>query len=248
MFFKGWREPMALTNGWFVKYGIFPLTLLLVCLVPMVGSGATQQSSYVILIDPAHGGEDQGVLSDKLREKDLTLNMALLVRQEAQKIPGLQVQLTRSVDRAMTIAERVKAAGTMRAGCLVSLHVNAGFGKKATGYEIYFPGFRQAASEGGDSSPILKDMVRNKSLNNSVRLAQEIQSGLETVFPRKGRGLRDAPSPLLDGLSVPGLVVEVGFATNPDDRKNLTELDTQQAVARALAKSLRDYIRKTPAL
>jgi N-acetylmuramoyl-L-alanine amidase len=248
LFFNVGEEMMAFMNGWFVKSGIFTLTMLLFFLVPISGSGAPRQNAYLIVLDPAHGGDDPGVVSDKLREKDLTLNMALLVRQEAQKIPGLQVQLTRSADRGMTIAERIKVAGTMKAECLVGLHVNAGFGKKATGYEIYFPGFRQAASEGADSSPILKDMARNKSLNNSVRLAQEIQSALETVFPRKGRGLRDAPSPLLDGLTIPGLVVEVGFATHPDDRKKLTELDTQQAIARALAKSLNDYIQKAPAL
>jgi N-acetylmuramoyl-L-alanine amidase len=247
-FLNDGEETMAFMNGWFVKYGIFTLTMLLFCLTPMAGSGAPRQNAYLILLDPAHGGEDPGVVSDKLREKDLTMNMALLVRQEAQKMPGLQVQLTRSADRRMTIAERVKAAGTMKADCLVSLHVNAGFGKKATGYEIYFPGFRQAASEGGDSSPILKDMARNKSLNNSVRLAQQIQSGLETVFPRKGRGLRDAPSPLLDGLTIPGLVVEIGFATHPDDRKKLTEPETQRAVARALVKGLQDYFQKAPAL
>jgi len=237
---------MAFMNGGFVKYGIFTLTMLLFCLTPTAGSGAPRQNAYLILLDPAHGGEDPGVVSDKLREKDLTMNMALLVRQEAQKMPGLQVQLTRSADQRMTIAERVKAAGTMKADCLVSLHVNAGFGKKATGYEIYFPGFRQAASEGGDSAPILKDMARNKSLNDSVRLAQQIQSGLEMVFLRKGRGLRDAPSPLLDGLTIPGLVVEIGFATHPDDRKKLTELETQRAVARALVKGLHDYFQKAP--
>ncbi|MCX5837556.1 MAG: N-acetylmuramoyl-L-alanine amidase [Deltaproteobacteria bacterium] len=212
----------------------------------MAGSGAPRQNAYLVLIDPAHGGEDSGVLSDKLREKDLTLNMSLLVRQEAQKIPGLQVQLTRSADRRMTIAERVQAAGTMKADCVVSLHANAGFGKKATGYEIYFPGFRQAASEGGNSSPILKDMARNKSLNNSVRLAQQIQSGLETVFPRKGRGLRDAPSPLLDGLTIPGLVVEIGFATHPDDRKKLTDPETQKAIANAIVKGLQKYFSSMP--
>jgi N-acetylmuramoyl-L-alanine amidase len=235
------EETMAFMNGWFVKYGIFTLTMLLFCLTPIAGSGAPRQNAYLILLDPAHGGEDPGVVSDKLREKDLTLNMALLVQQEGQKISGLRVQLTRSADRGMTIVERIKAAETIKADCLVSLHVNAGFGKKATGYEIYFPGFRQAASAGGDSLPILKDMARNKSLNNSVRLAQQIQSGLETVFPRKGRGLRDAPSPLLDGLTIPGLVVEIGFATHPDDRKKLTEPETQRAIAIAVVKGLQNY-------
>jgi N-acetylmuramoyl-L-alanine amidase len=237
---------MAFMNGWFVKYGMLALTMLLICLNPMAGSGAPRQNPYLIVIDAAHGGEDTGVVSDKLREKDLTLNMALMVREEAQKMPDLHVQLTRSTDREMTIAERVKAVGTMKAECLISFHINAGFGKKATGYEIYFPGFRQTASEGGDSSPILKDMARNKSLNNSVTLAQEIQSGLETVFPRKGRGLRDAPSPLLDGLAIPGLVVEVGFATHPDDRKKLNDPETQKAIANAIVNGLQKYFSSMP--
>jgi N-acetylmuramoyl-L-alanine amidase len=89
-------------------------------------------------------------------------------------------------------------------------------------------------------------MARNTALNDSVRLAQRIQFALEKVFPRKGRGLRDAPSPLLDGLIIPGLVVEIGFATDPDDRKRLTDEQTQRAVARALVTGLRDYFRKTP--
>ncbi len=146
----------------------------------------------------------------------------------------------------MTIAERIKAAGSLKPDCLISLHINAGFGKTATGYEVYFPGFRQNASGGGDTTPILKDMAKNRSLNDSVRLAQHIQDSLETVFPRKGRGLRDAPSPLLDGLTMPGLVVELGFATNPEERKRLTAEETQRAIARALVKGLRDYFVKTP--
>ena len=87
-------------------------------------------------------------------------------------------------------------------------------------------------------------MAKNKHLNDSVRLAQQIQAGLDKVFPRKGRGLRDAPSPLLDGLNVPGLVVELGFATNPEERKRLVEEETQLAVARALLKGLQGYFQK----
>ncbi len=227
------------------RYGFVALALLIVCLHPMQGEGA-QQNRHAVLIDPAHGGEDTGVFADKLREKDLTMNLALLVREEAQKGENLLVRLTRSTDRTMSIAERIKTAGDFNPECLISLHVNAGFGKQASGYEVYFPGFRQNVSEKGDSSLILKDMAKNRSLNDSVRLAQHVQAALETVFPRKGRGLRDAPSPLLYGLTIPGLVVEVGFATNPEERKKLTREDTQRAVARALVKGLREYFRKAP--
>jgi len=218
---------------------------ILCCLFAMTAAAA-QPNRHTVLVDPAHGGEDTGVVSDKLREKDLTMNLALLIRQEARKTADLQVQLTRNADRKMTIAERINAVGTVKPDCLISLHVNAGFGKKATGYEVYFPGFRQTVAGDGDSAAILKDMAKNKHLNDSVRLAQQIQSSLEKVFSRKGRGLRDAPSPLLDGLNVPGLVVEIGFATNPEDRKRLNEEETQRAVAQALVRGLQAYFQRGP--
>ncbi|MBA4422129.1 MAG: hypothetical protein C0390_03370 [Syntrophus sp. (in: bacteria)] len=223
----------------------FTLALLITGLAPLSGSGA-QQNRYMVLIDPAHGGDEAGVLADKLREKDLTLNLALLIRQEAQKGANFDIQLTRSADRTMTMSERSKAIGALQPDCLLSLHVNAGFGKKAAGYEVYFPGFRQTIAGGGDSIVILKDMEKNSYLNDSVRLAQQIQASLETVFPRKGRGLRDAPSPLLDVLTIPGLIVEVGFATCTEDRKKLTDEETQKAIARALVRGLRTYFQKVP--
>lgn len=207
---------------------------------------AGQPRRHTVLVDPAHGGGDSGVVADKLREKDLTLRIALLMQEEAQKSEDLQVRLTRNADSALTTEERIKTAGDARPECVISLHINAGFGKQASGYEVYFPGFVPEGSREGGSSPILKDMARNRSLNDSVRLAQQIQSALESVFPRKGRGLREAPNALLSGLSVPGLVVEIGFATNQEERQRLTGDATQRAVARALVKGLREYFRGAP--
>ena len=239
------KETMQFMDRRLLRYGFIISFLLIACLLPLRGESA-QSNRHAVLIDPAHGREDTGVVADKLREKDLTLNLALKVREESQKGENLLVRLTRSTDRAMSIAERIKMAGDFRPECLISLHVNAGFGKQAGGYEVYFPGFRQNGSREEGSTPVLKDMAKNRSLNESVRLAQAIQTALDTVFPRKGRGLRDAPSPLLSGVTIPGLVVEVGFATNPEERKSLTREDTQRAIARALVKGLREYFLKTP--
>jgi N-acetylmuramoyl-L-alanine amidase len=228
-----------------MRQRIITLVLLTIGLAPSLGAGA-QQSRYTVLIDPAHGGEETGVVSDKLREKDLTMNLALLIRQEAQQKANFDIQLTRSEDRTMTTMDRRKAAVALKPDCLLSIHLNAGFGKKATGYEVYFPGFQQTIAGGNGSAAILKDMEKNRYLNDSVRLAQAIQTGLESVFPRQGRGLRDAPSPLLDGLTIPGVIVEIGFATHPEDRKKLTDENTQRAVARALVAVLWKYFQKTP--
>ena len=223
---------------------VFCLLALAVCLFPVAGEGG--QPRRTVLVDPAHGGDDLGVVADKLREKDLTLRLALLIQEEAQKSDDPQVRLTRTADRTMTTRERIVAAGNAKPDCLISLHINAGFGKQAAGYEVYFPGFSQGGSREGGSSPVLKDMARNRVLNDAVKLAQQVQSGLETVFPRKGRGLREAPNAFLDGVSIPGLAVELGFATNPEERSRLTDEAAQRAVARALLKGIREYFRSSP--
>jgi len=225
---------------------------IVVVLLAWFFAGLVSQEAFaaseraLIVIDPAHGGQDTGVVTDKLLEKNITLELALLIRQEAQNEESFHVQLLRETDRSMTTAERIKAVGAATPACLISLHVNAGFGRKAEGYEVYFPGFQQNDTSSGDAGAILKDMTANQHLNDSVRLAQRIQAALEKVFPRKGRGLRDAPNTLLEGVNTPGLVVEVGFATQPEERVKLTDTATQRTLARAIVQGLGAYFQKAP--
>ena len=218
------------------------LLMFFLILVPILMVQATQAKRLVI-IDAAHGGADAGVMvTDKIQEKEVTLILAQLLQKELAKSPDIQTQLTRTSDKTISNAERMKMVKAASGEVLfISLHVNAGFGNKATGYEIFFPGFKTPATDQNESKAILKDMEQNKYLNDSVRLAQMIQRNMENVFPRKGRGLRDAPMPILGDLSIPAVVLEVGFATNTDDRKKILNEKTQQAIAQALAKGIRDY-------
>ena len=218
------------------------LLIFFLILVPILMVQATQAKRLVI-IDAAHGGADAGVMvTDKIQEKEVTLILAQLLQKELAKSPDIQTQLTRTSDKTISNAERIKMVKAASGEVLfISLHVNAGFGNKATGYEIFFPGFKTPATDQNESKAILKDMEQNKYLNDSVRLAQMIQRNMENVFPRKGRGLRDAPMPILGDLSIPAVVLEVGFATNTDDRKKILNEKTQQAIAQALAKGIRDY-------
>jgi N-acetylmuramoyl-L-alanine amidase len=220
------------------------LTFLIFFLIPsslmMAQSG---QKKRFVIIDAAHGGIDGGVsVTDKVREKEMTLILSQLLQKELAKMPGIQVQMTRTSDKTLSSADRRKIAAEAPADALfISLHLNAGFGKNATGYEIYFPGFKTAPEDKGGSKAILKDMVMNKSLNDSVRFAQVIQRNMEHVFPRKGRGLRDAPMPILSDLTMTAVVLEIGFATHVDDRKKIMDVKTQQAIAQALSKGIRDF-------
>jgi N-acetylmuramoyl-L-alanine amidase len=219
------------------------VTLCIAVSVLMIwGAGFAQSPKRVVLIDPGHGGADPGVkVGEKSAEKDVTLAIALLTK-KALAGGGVEVLLTRTTDATLSTADRTRAAATARPDLVLSLHVNAGFDKKASGFEVWFPGFQPASSNGGDSKAILKDMAKNQYLNESVRLARAIEKNLSAVFPKADRGLREAPIPILEGLAVPAVVVEIGFATNPAEGRKLLDGGTQQAVAAALAKSIREVL------
>lgn len=210
--------------------------------LPYLSPAQLTQARHVVTIDPAHGGSDPGVkISEKNYEKEITLAISLMLKNEMSKSGNIQVRLTRDSDTYVSLEERKKIAQSSQSELFVSIHVNAGFGKASTGYEVYFPGFVTAVAEKGDSKEILKDMAKNKLLNDSVKLAQSIQKHMEGVFPRKGRGLRAAPVMILEGLTMPAVAVEIGFATNPDDRKKILDEKVQASIARALAQGIKNY-------
>ena len=65
---------------------------------------------------------------------------------------------------------------------------------------------------------------------------------IEKIFPRKNRGLRSATIPILEGLTIPAVVIELGFATNIQDRKKLMNRKVQESIAIAVGKSIKEYI------
>lgn len=201
---------------------------------------------YVVILDPAHGGKDDGVhLARNVSEKDLTLAVAELIKKNLDEAKTIVVRFTRTGDTDVAMADRVGAAIKANADLFISLHVNAGFEKDSAGYEMYFPGFKgQDNPKGapkGESASILRDMARTQYLNESVRFAQILQKRLDPVFPRMDRGLREAPVLVLQNLRIPAVDLEMGFATNPTDRKKLQEESIQAAVAKAVAESIREF-------
>ena len=196
---------------------------------------------HIIIIDPAHGGEESGVkVNDKLSEKDITLAIALSVQKEMAQNKNFDIVLTRDSDKTVTLEDRKKEINRLKPDIMISIHVNAGFDKNANGFEIYYPGLKNIENKNSLTKSSVND-AKKKYLNDSVRLAQIIQKNLDSLFSRKSRGIREANQALLEGLTVPSLVVEVGFATNPEEKKKLISPDTQSAIAKALARSITSY-------
>jgi N-acetylmuramoyl-L-alanine amidase len=219
---------------------VFLLGLLLISLIiGGVQNLSAAEKKNLVVIDPAHGGEDHGVsITDKVGEKDITLAIALALQKELTKQGNFEIVLTRDSDKTISCEERRKSISKIKPDLFLSLHINAGFGKSASGFEIYYPGFKDAADPKKKSKDGQRES-KNKYLNDSVRLAQLIQKNLDTLFPRKGRGLREADSPILEEMNIPAVIVEIGFATNAEEKKKLLSVNSQSEIAKTLAKSIK---------
>ena len=229
----------------FDKKKILPLLgiLALAFLICGVLELSAAPRKHIIVIDPAHGGQDTGIkLTDKVDEKDITLAIALALRKELAKENNLEIILTRDSDKMVSLEDRKKNIAKIKPDFVLSLHTNAGFGKSASGFELYCPEFNKDIKEKKTAKGgVAQD--KNKYLNDSVRMARIIQENLNTLFPRKGRGLRRADFPVTENLFVPVVVVEMGFATNSEDKNKLLSPDTKTEIANALAKSIKSFYR-----
>lgn len=217
------------------------LVLLGICCWAGQASAQQERLSKAIIIDAGHGGPDLGVkVSDTAYEKDLNLRIALALQKELIRSGYKQVILTRSADKEISLKDRIQLIKNNDPLLVIGIHINGGFGNKSKGYEIYFPGFGAEKETRSETSAIIKDMTKNKHLNDSVKLAQYIQKYLDGVFPKENRGLREAPIPLLEGINVPAVVVEIGFLTNKENRKIVTDDKVQQEIAKAISRGIKE--------
>jgi N-acetylmuramoyl-L-alanine amidase len=201
------------------------------------------EGKYEVIIDPAHGGSDPGVaLSRSVNEKEVTLAIAKMIKDNLDKTENIRVKLTRSTDTDVSIRDRKKIVDKAKTDLFVSIHINAGFGNKSVGYEIYYSSPRKGvSSDEGESKEIVDDMIESRFINDSIFFAQLVQRNIEKVFPREGRGIRNAPVFVLDGLSVPAVEIELGFATHIKSKKKLDDEEIQKSIADGLSRSIKEF-------
>ena len=200
-----------------------------------------QAQKPVVVIDPAHGGEDTGCIGiDKVVEKDITLAMAKRLKQELNSSGTCRVVLTREGDETLSVEQRKKIITDFKPAAVVSIHANAGFGKTATGFELYYPGLGAKPSDRAKGKTEASEV---KTLNDTVKLAHLIRKSLDALYPKQGRGLREADVVLLEGLKVPAVVVQIGFLTTPQDKKKVSDEKTRGSIARAMAQAVEAYFR-----
>jgi len=205
----------------------------------------------IITIDPGHGGSETGALGlDGSLEKDVVLGVARRFRAKLQSGLGVRVILTRDGDNELTLDERAAIANTNKSSLFVSIHADASPRRRAQGSSVYFLSYSSSgentpttAGGGGDLDFILWDMAQASHLSQSSQLAEILQEELRSITggERVNRGIKQNTFRVLRGATMPAVLVELGFISNPDEEKLLTSEEYQERLAEALYRGVRRY-------
>ena len=219
-------------------------------------------SARRIVIDAGHGGHDPGAIGPGgLQEKDLVLDVALRLEKLLRSELGAEVVMTRATDVFIPLEERTAIANARGADLFLSIHANSSRSRKARGIETYFLNFAKnahaeevAARENSISSATLKDLqtlvkaiTLNSKIDESRDFAANIQEAMiDSLRPHYpdvlDRGVHQAPFYVLIGASMPSVLAEIAFVSNPQEEKVLRTPDHRQNIARSLAEGVRSYL------
>lgn len=246
-------------------------TLFLICIVTVTSlSGLCQSAGSVkrIVIDPGHGGHDLGAPGARVDEKVLTLTIALRTGEAIKKLmPDVAVIYTRTSDLFVPLHERAALANSSRADLFISIHCNSGISPTAFGTESYVMGihktqenFEVARKENAvllaeknytenyegfnpdnDEDYIILHLLQNNNLEQSIKLADLVQQQMRTTGHMYDRGVKQAGFMVLYLTTMPGVLIETGFVSNPAEEKFLIDTLNQQNIASAIARAVMDY-------
>ena len=201
-----------------------------------------------VAIDAGHGGSDLGAASggdgasEAPAEKELTLAIALALRDRLVNDHGLEVVMTRETDRALALDDRAVVANAARADLLVSLHLNASPSPLASGILVYHlsPGVADRTASGAVVPFVPWQLAQAEFVPESRRLAEALASELGWLEIRSA-GVAHAPLRLLGGAAMPAVHVELGFLTSEADRRQLMRPEFRGKIAEALARGILRY-------
>jgi N-acetylmuramoyl-L-alanine amidase len=229
--------------------------------VAMISAPTTLLGKPVIVIDAGHGGKDPGARgADGTYEKAVTLATAKALKSRLEKSGRYKVVLTRDKDVFIPLAQRVRLARKAGADLFISLHADAGGDAELRGASVY------TLSENGSAriakrvmahdqmfgevnlpasdqavNRILLDLTQRATRNQSATFAQLLLNEVDDVTPLLRGSHRDAGFVVLLAPDVPAVLLEMGFLTNAEDEKLLTDAAARRRIAAAVAESIDDY-------
>lgn len=233
------------------------------------GSTGLADGRLVVVIDPGHGGLDNGTqASTGETEKDLVLAFATALRDRIEQGGKFRVVMTRTDDTFIPLAERVRVARTNGASLFVSIHADAlprheGDARGATIYtlsdkasdreaERLAEAENKADAIGGvdlteeptEVADILIDLVRRETRTFSNRFARLLMSEMKTSARMHKHPLKSAGFRVLKAPDVPSVLVELGYVSNKADLHQMVSDEWRSRTVRSVAKAIEAFLAK----
>ena len=245
-------------------------TFLAFIFIPGVRGGATDPPKGIrtVVIDAGHGGWDPGAIGKHAKEKDLALSIALKVGKYIEEnIPNVEVVYTRKTDVFIELWKRADIANKAEADLFISIHVNAYTKASAHGtltlvlgqhradenfdvavrensvilleddYETTYEGFDPKSTE----SYIMFTLMQKTYFKQSIEFGDYVQDQFRERAHRKDLGVREQGILVLAQTSMPGVLVETGFISNPEEEKYLMTQYGQEIIASAIYRGFKEY-------
>ena len=240
--------------------------------LPLVGAQA-ESRDFIVVIDPGHGGRDPGAIGKRGKEKNINLNVALKLGKLIQNnCKDVSIVYTREKDIFVGLDRRAQIANNAKADLFISIHTNSvARGRTVRGTETYtlglhrtdenlevakkenaviliendyeqrYAGFNPNSSE----SYIIFEFLQDKNMEKSVQLATLIQRQFKTTAKRIDKGVHQAGFLVLRETSMPGVLVELGYISTPDEEKYLLTEAGTDALAQSIFKAFKTYKSQT---
>jgi len=216
-----------------------------------------------VVLDPGHGGHDTGAVGPNgLSEKELVLDVALRLGKLIEERLEAEVIYTRTGDAFVPLEERTQMANERRADLFLSLHANSSSLPRAGGVETYYlnltnsrQALELAARENAGAQKSVHELgslVQKIALNDKAEESREfagrVQAALHSFATRsnpaaRNRGVKKAPFFVLIGATMPSVLAEIGFLSNPKEEALLRRPEHRQRLAEALYQGVARYAR-----
>ena len=224
-----------------------------------------------IVIDPGHGGKDSGTMGTKrfkIYEKHVALAVSLkLGKYISDAFPEVEVIYTRDSDFFLELNERTEIANKANADLFISIHCDGFTNPKPSGASVFVMGMSKLKAnmdvamrensaiylednykkkyDGFDpkspESYIVFSLMQNTYLNQSLKIAEQVETQFSTRANRKSRGVKQAPFYVISRTNMPSILIECGFLTNPKEEEFLHSKIGQDYIASAIFRAFRSY-------
>lgn len=247
------------------------LIYVILGLVLLTNNNVFAQTPYKIkrvVIDAGHGGKDPGAVGKHAKEKDVALNVALLVGEYIKaNYKDIEVIYTRSTDVFIELFERAKIANEKKADLFISIHCNSAESSKPIGTETWVMGIAKSQANlrvaQKENAVILQEGNYQKNYDNfdpnspesyiifslfqsayrdqSIAFATKVQHQFTNNLQRHDRGVKEAGLLVLWRTTMPSVLIELGFISNAEEEKFLASKEGQEKLARSILKAFKEY-------